>query len=246
MIGAVACVVFLAIASCSSAQQCGGGPKADGCGGQEEGEMDYSFDGMPKPKGWREMEEYQYLLNDATAPTQKAAPRGGRQSKEERDMFDEWEKELADAEDTQSNENFLASKAGKMCTAGLAGLVLTFVLLRLKSSSRNSVDGDAVVPKKEEERKAEEKAKKTEPKKSKQPGKKAKASAQKKKKAQKGKVEGDVPGADEPVEEKKPKKETAAQKTTDKMEEEDDGFVLVGQKKKQTKKKKKKKSRKED
>ena len=66
MIGAVACVVFLAIASCSSAQQCGGGPKSDGCGGQEEGEMDYSFDGMPKPKGWREMEEYQYLLNDAT------------------------------------------------------------------------------------------------------------------------------------------------------------------------------------
>ena len=48
----------------SYAQSCSGNNHANNANGCDDSgnKYDYSFDGMPKPSNWRELDEYQYLL----------------------------------------------------------------------------------------------------------------------------------------------------------------------------------------
>ena len=105
-------------------------------------QFSYSFDGMPKPSNWRELDEYQYLLLEvgddaasAPAPPQRRHERrqveeqeheahtfqeyggGEHSSGESLDDFESWEKEMAEADNIRE-ESFLETI---ICRLDLSG-----------------------------------------------------------------------------------------------------------------------------
>ena len=167
----------------SYAQSCSGNNHANNANGCDDSgnKYDYSFDGMPKPSNWRELDEYQYLLLEvgddaASAPPQRRHERrqveeqeheahtfqeyggGEHSSGESLDDFESWEKEMAEADNIRE-ESFLESKVGRVVLASVAGIVFTIALLQLKSSAGDSDNNEKNIKndKKEKKKKKDKK-----------------------------------------------------------------------------------------
>ena len=169
----------------SYAQSCSGNNHANNANGCDDSgnKYDYSFDGMPKPSNWRELDEYQYLLLEvgddaasAPAPPQRRHERrqveeqeheahtfqeyggGEHSSGESLDDFESWEKEMAEADNIRE-ESFLESKVGRVVLASVAGIVFTIALLQLKSSAGDSDNNEKNIKndKKEKKKKKDKK-----------------------------------------------------------------------------------------
>jgi len=155
----LAVLVLIGIAfSASDAQSCSGESNGGAHDCDENGnKYDYSFDGMPKPHNWRDLPEYEYLLEaegnreHGSAPTPPPPSRGGRrenqpefheyqepveqhQNSESLDDFASWEREMAEANNVRE-ESFLESQFGKLVLASIAGIAFTFALVFLRSQA---------------------------------------------------------------------------------------------------------------
>merc|ERR1719329_912129 len=111
-----------------NAQSCSGGNHNNGNDCDESGnKYDYSFDGMPKPSNWRELKEYEYLLEaEGSVPTRGIKNRRQQQHNEQQQESDEtpddfasWEREMAEADNIRE-ETFLESKLGRITLASFA------------------------------------------------------------------------------------------------------------------------------
>ena len=260
----------------SYAQSCSGNNHANNANGCDDSgnKYDYSFDGMPKPSNWRELDEYQYLLLEvgddaasAPAPPQRRHERrqveeqeheahtfqeyggGEHSSGESLDDFESWEKEMAEADNIRE-ESFLESKVGRVVLASVAGIVFTIALLQLKSSAGDSDNNEKNIKndKKEKKKKKDKKGTSTDEEDDNKKGlKKEKLdddSSKSKMKSKKKKGKEKKSTAD------KAKDDTDVQVKKKEVRDDDDGFVLVKkeeeeeEEKMSNKKKKKKKKKK--
>lgn len=152
--GVVVVLALVVGSAASSSGQCGGPPSggeggcAEGAGsGAGSGDFDYSFDGMPKPHNWRELDEYAHLheIGRGSKPSQATPPPSPRRraqeaaaddddddGEEEVGNFDDWQKEMAHAEDDAGGATFLETRNGKFAVAVVLGTLLTWFLLCLK------------------------------------------------------------------------------------------------------------------
>ena len=260
----------------SYAQSCSGNNHANNANGCDDSgnKYDYSFDGMPKPSNWRELDEYQYLLLEvgddaasAPAPPQRRHERrqveeqeheahtfqeyggGEHSSGESLDDFESWEKEMAEADNIRE-ESFLESKVGRVVLASVAGIVFTIALLQLKSSAGDSDNNEKNIKndmdKKEKKKKKDKKGTSTDEEDDNKKGlKKEKLDDDSSKSKMKSKKK---KGKEKESTADKAKDDTDVQVKKKEMRDDDDGFVLVKkeeeEEKMSNKKKKKKKKKK--
>ena len=100
-----------------NAQSCSGGNHKNGNDCDKNGnKYDYSFDGMPKPYNWRDLQEYEYLLEaEGSVPSPPVENRRQQQNKQQEksdetpDDFASWEREMAEADNIRE-ETFLESE----------------------------------------------------------------------------------------------------------------------------------------
>ena len=260
----------------SYAQSCSGNNHANNANGCDDSgnKYDYSFDGMPKPSNWRELDEYQYLLLEvgddaasAPAPPQRRHERrqveeqeheahtfqeyggGEHSSGESLDDFESWEKEMAEADNIRE-ESFLESKVGRVVLASVAGIVFTIALLQLKSSAGDSDNNEKNIKndmdKKEKKKKKDKKGTSTDEEDDNKKGlKKEKLDDDSSKSKMKSKKK---KGKEKKSTADKAKDDTDVQVKKKEVRDDDDGFVLVKkeeeEEEKMSNKKKKKKKKK--
>ena len=260
----------------SYAQSCSGNNHANNANGCDDSgnKYDYSFDGMPKPSNWRELDEYQYLLLEvgddaasAPAPPQRRHERrqveeqeheahtfqeyggGEHSSGESLDDFESWEKEMAEADNIRE-ESFLESKVGRVVLASVAGIVFTIALLQLKSSAGDSDNNEKNIKndmdKKEKKKKKDKKGTSTDEEDDNKKGlKKEKLDDDSSKSKMKSKKK---KGKEKESTADKAKDDTDVQVKKKEVRDDDDGFVLVKkeeeEEEKMSNKKKKKKKKK--
>ena len=239
----------------SYAQSCSGNNHANNANGCDDSgnKYDYSFDGMPKPSNWRELDEYQYLLLEvgddaasAPAPPQRRHERrqveeqeheahtfqeyggGEHSSGESLDDFESWEKEMAEADNIRE-ESFLESKVGRVVLASVAGIVFTIALLQLKSSAGDSDNNEKNIKndmdKKEKKKKKDKKGTSTDEEDDNKKGlKKEKLDDDSSKSKMKSKKK---KGKEKESTADKAKDDTDVQVKKKEVRDDDDGFVLV-------------------
>ena len=239
----------------SYAQSCSGNNHANNANGCDDSgnKYDYSFDGMPKPSNWRELDEYQYLLLEvgddaasAPAPPQRRHERrqveeqeheahtfqeyggGEHSSGESLDDFESWEKEMAEADNIRE-ESFLESKVGRVVLASVAGIVFTIALLQLKSSAGDSDNNEKNIKndmdKKEKKKKKDKKGTSTDEEDDNKKGlKKEKLDDDSSKSKMKSKKK---KGKEKESTADKAKDDTDVQVKKKEARDDDDGFVLV-------------------